>query len=1133
VSADGNQVIPDPGVAIYEFTGAMVALPGIAPADGPPPGGCPPPDIPPPTDCECEPPAGCPDFGGQGGDPVDAYTGLFLHKRVDLRIRDAVPIEVRRVYRPADAAVRSFGIGTMLSYDIYLIGDTDPWTYQELILPDGGRVRYERISPGTEWTQAVYEHKSTPTAFHGSVISWNGNGWNLKLRNGTTYKFPEAAQQTNFRLAALLAITDRFGNKVTLVRAANGNLTQILSPNGRSLFLSYDASNRVSQASDGMGRAVTYAYDASGRLESVTDPASGVEQYTYDTSHRMLTVRDKRNNVMVTNVYDANGRVQTQTYADSTTNSFAYTLNGSGQVTQTDITDERGFVKRMAFNANGYPVTVTRAVGQTEQQVVQRTVDSTTNLMTSKTDALGRVTAYQYDSLGNMTQMTLLHGTGNAVSWTYTYDPVHNRIASVTDPLNHTTTFQYDALGNLTTVTNPLNHATGMTYTSSGQLASITDPLNHTTSFSYSAGDLASITDALGRTVSFANDAAGRVVAVTDALGNTTRTTYDALDRVATRTDARGAQVSFAYDANSNLTSFTDARSNVTAFAYDTRNRIITKTDALTQAETYQYDPAGNLKFVTDRKAQVRGFTYDALGRRTQAGFGATSTTSPVYDSTIAYTYDAGNRVTQMVDSANGTISRQYDARFDTLTQETTPQGTVDYVYDTAGRRSSMTPSGGTQVTYTYDNANRLTQIAQGSSSASFAYDAASRRTTLTLANGISVSYGYDNADQVTSIEYRDSASTLLGDLTYGYDLAGRRTSMGGSFARTGLPAALASATYDANNRLTNWGGAALSHDANGNLLGFQGKTYAWNSRDQLASISGAASASFAYDAVGRREGRTISGTGRQFLYDGLNPVQERSGGSVSANILTGLGIDEFFKRTEGTNVEHYLTDALGSTLRLTDGSAAKLVDYSYEPYGETSADASSGNAFQYTGRENDGTGLYYDRARYYDPVLKRFISEDPIGLLGGINLYSYVGGNPITKIDPSGLADIFYNNITGTVTIVSVGGAEASFPAANNAQLTSNGPFPAGTFPYSYPVPHSGAGPDTAFGSYGGYYFSVPGRPGMGVHSGRSSLCDLAGRCGVQFATDGCIRTTDAATQAIQNLINSGDPIQSITVIR
>ncbi len=93
--------------------------------------------------------------------------------------------------------------------------------------------------------------------------------------------------------------------------------------------------------------------------------------------------------------------------------------------------------------------------------------------------------------------------------------------------------------------------------------------------------------------------------------------------------------------------------------------------------QSYQYDAAGNLAFVTDRKGQVRGYTYDALGRGTQSGFGATSTTSPVYDSTIAYTYDAANRLTQLADSANGTITRQYDDRFNTPTQETTPQGTV------------------------------------------------------------------------------------------------------------------------------------------------------------------------------------------------------------------------------------------------------------------------------------------------------------------------------------------------------------------------------------------------------------------------------------------------------------------------
>jgi RHS repeat-associated protein len=983
VSKDGKQTIPDPGVAIYEFTGAMIGGPGLGPASGPPPGGC------------------------QDGDPVDCFTGLFLHERVDLRINDVVPIEVSRTYRPQDTASRAFGIGTMLSYDIFLVGNTDPWSYQELLLPDGGRVRYNRTSPGWMWTDAVYEHAATPTRFHGSTISWNGAGWTLRLRDGTTYKFPEAYQTTNFRKGAAIQIADRFGNAVNLARDTNGNLTEIVSPNGRSIFLAYDGSHRITQARDDTGRTVTYAYDASGRLESATDPLSGVEQYTYDTSHRMLTVRDKRNNVMVTNVYDTNGRVQSQTYADNRTNTFAYTLNGTGEATQLDITDERGFVKRMTFNAKGYPLTITRALGQTEQQVFTNVIDSATNLVTSRTDALGRNTAFQYDAKGNMTQMTLLSGTGNAVSWNYTYDPVYNQIATVTDPLNHTTTFAYDSSGNLTSITDPLNHVTQMSYTGTGQLASITDALSHTTSFGYVAGDVSTVTDALGRTVSFTTDALGRVVLVTDPLGNRTTIAYDALDRVTSRTDPLGHQVSFGYDPNSNLTSFTDARSNVTAFAYDPRNRLITKTDALTQAQSYQYDESGNLSFVTDRKGQIRGFTYDGLGRRTQAGFGATSTISPVYDSIIAYTYDAGNRLTQLVDSLNGTITRQYDNRFNTVTQEVTPQGTVDYVYDAAGRRSSMTPSGGTQVTYTHDNANRLTQIAQGSSTVGFAYDAASRRTTLTLANGVTLTYGYDSANQLTGITYRDGASTLLGDLTYGYDLAGRRTSSGGSFARTGLPDAIASATYDANNRLTNWNGTALSHDANGNLLGFGGNTYTWNKRDQLSAISGMNTASFQYDGVGRRQAKTVSGTNTQFLYDTLNPIQEKLGSTITASILTGLGIDEFLARTEGANSQHFLTDALGSTVRLTNGLAAKIVDYTYEPYGNTTADAGSTNAFQYTGRENDGTGLYYYRARYQHPVLGRFISEDPIGFAGGDNIYAYVEGDPVAASDPLGLRRI------------------------------------------------------------------------------------------------------------------------------
>ena len=139
---------------------------------------------------------------------------------------------------------------------------------------------------------------------------------------------------------------------------------------------------------------------------------------------------------------------------------------------------------------------------------------------------------------------------------------------------------------------------------------------------------------------------------------------------------------------------------------------------------------------------------------------------------------------------------------------------------------------------------------------------------------------------------------------------------------------------------------------------------------------------------------------------DGLNPVQELdAANSPVANLLTGLGLDEFFTRTDAKGARHILPDALGSAIALTDPAGAVVKRYAYEPYGETSTTGeANANPFQYTGPENDGTGLYYYRARYYDPGLKRFVSEDPIGLAGGINTYAYVGGDPLTHSDPYGL---------------------------------------------------------------------------------------------------------------------------------
>jgi RHS repeat-associated protein len=304
----------------------------------------------------------------------------------------------------------------------------------------------------------------------------------------------------------------------------------------------------------------------------------------------------------------------------------------------------------------------------------------------------------------------------------------------------------------------------------------------------------------------------------------------------------------------------------------------------------------------------------------------------------------------------------------------------------------------------------RLTAIAQGSTGVTFGYDSDSRRISMTLPNGILATYGYDAASQLTGIIYQ-GGSLGLQNLSYTYDLDGRRVGVSGSLASTQLPSAVSSAVYNADNQLTQWGSATLTYDLNGNTINDSTNTYTWDARNRLASADNSA-ASFVYDALGRRMSKTIQGLNTSFLYDGLNPVQELNGTTPTVNMLTGM-IDERFTRTASTGTLDYLTDALGSTIALTDSTGNSQVQYSYDPYGNMNATGSTTNSYTYTGREIDGLGIYYYRTRYYNPQIGRFITEDPIGFLGGINEYTYVGDNPMDFFDPFGLDKKAPNNGT------------------------------------------------------------------------------------------------------------------------
>jgi RHS repeat-associated protein len=193
---------------------------------------------------------------------------------------------------------------------------------------------------------------------------------------------------------------------------------------------------------------------------------------------------------------------------------------------------------------------------------------------------------------------------------------------------------------------------------------------------------------------------------------------------------------------------------------------------------------------------------------------------------------------------------------------------------------------------------------------------------------------------------------------------------------------------------------------------------YTWNARNRLVGINGfkpdcsTLTASFKYDALGRRIEKTINGVTTRYFYDGLDIIQEKNAsGAVTANYIRTLNIDEPLTRIKGSTVRHYVKDALGSVIALTDDTGVVRTTYTYDPFGNvTVSGETSDNPFQYTGRENDGTGLYYYRARYYSPELQRFISEDPIRLAGGdVNYYAYVGNNPVNVTDPSGKGPILF----------------------------------------------------------------------------------------------------------------------------
>jgi len=983
VGSDGRNIIPDPGVGIPKFCcGASFPSP-LWPSGNPAS----------PPDSICQ---------NQVADPVDAYTGMFTYARTDMEYPAPSKLQITRLYNSGNTTIGSFGLGSTMNYNYFLQGSEDAFTY---IPPEGGQYILSK-NADESYTNINYPF------LRGSKAYLNADGTrSLILKNGETYKFDAAGR--------LITITDPNNNLIAIVRDSFGNITGLADSFGREVYVSTTTVQiglaiytLISSLTDMAGQVTAYGYDSNARLTSVTQPDGSMTTYSYDGYSRLKSATNPRGLAEVLNQYDGAGRIIQQTHADGGVFSIAYNVVG-GNVTQTAVTAPNGGTTTYRFNGSGYSSDITDAFGQ--KTTYTRAFG--TNDLNSMTDPLGRTTSYTYDANGNIAAIT--DPAGNVTR--YEYETVFNKPTKMTDALGNITTLTYDAKGNLTQIQSPKSELTIIGYNSNGLPVSLTNALGNISTFEYDEfGNLVKATDPLGNSAQLEYDFIGRMISATDPKGKTTLYSYDDLNRIKEISDALNNKTGFTYDANNNLLTVTDAKSQTITYTYSVRDKVATMTDQLGKTESYFYDQNDNVISVTDRKGQATTYQYDSMNRIIKTTYADGSTTT--------YTYDAVGRLTYINDAVSGPIEYVYGnmgcaacgGAVDKVIKEITPHGSISYTYDTLGRRVSMTVAGQPTVNYNYDADSHLadinTVINETYANFGMQYDLLGRRTSLALPNGVTTTYVYDNASRLLNLEHLNSLSQVFEQIGYAYDSNGNRTRMD----RINIPAKLPNPTtniiYNAANQMLMFDDKTIVHDANGNMTTLTNAcgttTYTWDARNGLIGINGfnadcaALSASFKYDAWGRRNEKIINGKTMQYLYNGRDIVQEIDGGTVAENYIRSANIDEPLARikSDGT-VRYYQTDALGSVIALTDETGLSKTQYVYDPFGNVSTTGDvSDNPFQYTGRENDGTALYYYRARYYSPELRRFISEDPIGLAGGINFYSYVGNNPVNFIDPLGL---------------------------------------------------------------------------------------------------------------------------------
>ena len=748
-----------------------------------------------------------------------------------------------------------------------------------------------------------------------------------------------------------------------------GNRLKTRDEGGFETQYIYNSMNRLISSADPMGGEWSYTYDPAGNKLTQTNPKGDTVSYAYDRLNRVETVTDAYGAVVTTYSYDENGNVVETKDAKGYATSYTYDLaNRALTVTDPEARDQGAtFTEKSEYNQYGEKTEVT--------------------------DALGNVTAYAYDAAGRLTEVTDALGVNSQ----YGYDKVGNKVYTV-DGMGRMTEYAYGAIG-----------------------------------------ILRSMTDAEGQTMTYAYDLMGNAAAVTDRNENISVYTYDNRNRLTGKICAStGDSISYSYDATGNRTGMID-NSGDSSYTYDGNNRLTRVMKDGTAQIAYDYDAVGNVTTVTDSKGNETSYTWDKSNRMKTVSFDGNTLTyeydangnreSIAYDGGVRedYSYDKNNRLLTLINSRpDGSEISRYS-----------------YTYDLAGRQTTKADSFGTS-TYTYDAVGRILRAETPGKTSIYGYDRAGNRTSMNETYASEQSTGF--TDETSGSE----ASYILKKSQYVYSASNRLVKLVDEMYDNGNTKVLTKTiqyTYDANgNQLSEY--ASFTHPNNSDyrrtisasaygdgqqtapdsLIDRTLNTYdGFNRLTKVEKVEAGTRtvAEYVYNGDDLRTKKTVMKSDNgyaaevtYFLYDRQHVILETdSSGNTAARYIRGINyVAQYSKATSNggsgssrTSLAYYLYNGHGDVVQTVSASGEVQNRYDYDIFGNPtlSIEIAACN-IRYAGEYLDNeTGLYYLRARYYDPSIGRFISEDsywgedtnPLSL----NLYTYCFNDPIRFIDPTG----------------------------------------------------------------------------------------------------------------------------------